>query len=242
MSIMKREVHDNIIQEKITGLQEIPDYISFTPGKSWDQLEKQLQPKQKKKTILYLAAAVLIATLLISSVKYYTVSSTYNKKEVVLQKSFLKNVNPKNAYLESVALKKREIKSSIIIKEKRNVLVENIVPSENKKMNDSILAFEKSQKENSIIINSVIETNPNIFEEPIVIKNITEKKKFRIIHLNELNTPQPPVLTLNKNISLEEIIYKTGNSNSDIEIKSNKPIFQLQRNKSNTSVGINENQ
>jgi len=239
MSIMKREVHDNIIQEKITGLQEIPDYISFTPGKSWDQLEKQLQPKQKKKTILYLAAAVLIATLLISSVKYYTVSSTYNNKEVVLQKSFFKNVNPKNAYLESVALKKREIKSSIIIKEKRNVLVENIVSSENKKMNDSVFAFEKSQKENSIIINSVIETTPNIFEEPIVIKNITEKKKFRIIHLNELNTPQPPVLTLNKNISLEEIIYKTGNSNQDLEIKSNKPIFQLQRNKSNTSVGIN---
>lgn len=241
MSIMKREVHDNIIQEKITGLQEIPDYISFTPGKSWDQLEKQLLPKQKKKTILYLAAAVLIATLLISSVKYYTVSSTYNNKEVVLQKSFFKNVNPKNAYLESVALKKREIKSSIIIKEKRNVLVENIVSSENKKMNDSVFAFEKSQKENSIIINSVIKTTPNIFEEPIVIKNITEKKKFRIIHLNELNTPQPPVLTLNKNISLEEINYKTGNSNSDIEIKSNKPIFQLQRNKSYTSVGINEN-
>jgi len=239
---MKREVHDNIIQEKITGLQEIPDYISFTPGKSWDQLEKQLQPKQKKKTILYLAAAVLIATLLISSVKYYTVSSTYNNKEVVLQKSFFKNVNPKNAYLESVALKKREIKSSIIIKEKRNVLVENIVSSENKKMNDSVFAFEKSQKENSIIINSVIETTPNIFEEPIVIKNITEKKKFRIINLNELNTPQPPVLTLNKNISLEEIIYKTGNSNQDLEIKSNKPIFQLQRNKSYTSVGINENQ
>jgi hypothetical protein len=238
---MKREVHDNIIQEKITGLQEIPDYISFTPGKSWDQLEKQLLPKQKKKTILYLAAAVLIATLLISSVKYYTVSSTYNNKEVVLQKSFFKNVNPKNAYLESVALKKREIKSSIIIKEKRNVLVENIVSSENKKMNDSVFAFEKSQKENSIIINSVIKTTPNIFEEPIVIKNITEKKKFRIIHLNELNTPQPPVLTLNKNISLEEINYKTGNSNSDIEIKSNKPIFQLQRNKSYTSVGINEN-
>ena len=242
MSIMKREVHDNIIQEKITGLQEIPDYISFTPGKSWDQLEKQLQPKQKKKTILYLAAAVLIATLLISSVKYYTVSSTYNNKEVVLQKSFFKNVNPKNAYLESVALKKREIKSSIIIKEKRNVLVENIVSSENKKMNDSVFVFEKSQKENSIIINSVVEKTPNILEEPILIKNITEKKKFRIIHLNELNTPQPPVLTLNKNISLEEIIYKTGNSNSDIEIKSNKPIFQLQRNKSNTSVGINENQ
>jgi hypothetical protein len=239
---MKREVHDNIIQEKITGLQEIPDYISFTPGKSWDQLEKQLQPKQKKKTILYLAAAVLIATLLISSVKYYTVSSTYNNKEVVLQKSFFKNVNPKNAYLESVALKKREIKSSIIIKEKRNVLVENIVSSENKKMNDSVFVFEKSQKENSIIINSVVEKTPNILEEPILIKNITEKKKFRIIHLNELNTPQPPVLTLNKNISLEEIIYKTGNSNSDIEIKSNKPIFQLQRNKSNTSVGINENQ
>jgi hypothetical protein len=239
---MKREVHDNIIQEKITGLQEIPDYISFTPGKSWDQLEKQLQPKQKKKTIMYLAAAVLITTLLISSVKYYTVSSTYNNKEVVLQKSFFKNVNPKNAYLESLALKKREIKPSIIIKKKRNVLVENIVSSENKKMNDSILAFEKSQKENSIIINSLVETTPNILEEPIVIKNITEKKKFRIIHLNELNIPQPPILTLNKNISLEEIIYKTGNSNSDIEIKSNKPIFQLQRNKSNTSVGINENQ
>lgn len=242
MSIMKREVHDNIIQEKITGLQEIPDYISFTPGKSWDQLEKKLQLKQKKKTILYLAAAVLIATLLISSVKYYTVSSTYNNKEVLLQKSFFKNVNPKNAYLESVALKKREIKSSIIIKKKRNVLVENIVSSENKKMNDSILAFEKSQKENSIIINSLVETTPNILEEPIVIKNITEKKKFRIVHLNELNTPQPPVLTLNKNISLEEIIYKTGNSNPDIEIKTNKPIFQLQRNKSNTSVGINEHQ
>ena len=66
MSIMKREVHDNIIQEKITGLQEIPDYVSFTPGKSWNQLEKQLQPKQKKKTILFSAAAILMATIPVS--------------------------------------------------------------------------------------------------------------------------------------------------------------------------------
>ena len=242
MSIMKREVHDNIIQEKITGLQEIPDYVSFTPGKSWNQLEKQLQPKQKKKTILFSAAAILMATILISSLKYYSVSSTYKNKEVVLQNEFSKKDYPKNAYLKHDTLQNREIKSRPIIKDKENVLVENIVSSKNKKLIDSVFAIEKSQKENSITINGVVETTTNKIEEAIVIKNVTEKKKFRIIHLNELNTPQPPVLTLNKNISLEEIIYKTGNSNPDIEIKTNKPLFQLQRNKSNTLVGINENQ
>lgn len=242
MSIMKRAVHDNIIQEKITGLQEIPDYISFTPSKSWDQLEEQLQPKQKKKTLLFLAAAILMATIIISGLKYYLGASTNMNKEVVLQNDFSKKGYPKNAYLKHDTLQKPEIKSIIIIKDKKNVLVENIVSSENKKMIDSVFAFEKSQKENSITINGVVQTTPNMFEEVIVIKNLTEKKKFRIIHLNELNTPQPPVLTLNKNISLEEIIYKTGNSNLDLEIKSNKPLFQLQRNKNNSSVGMNENQ
>lgn len=242
MSIMKREVHDNIIQEKITGLQEIPDYISFSPGKSWNELEKQLKPKQKKKTILFSAAAILMAIIIISGLKYYLGASTYMNKEIVLQNNFSKKYYPKNAYLKHDTLQIREVKSRPIIKDKKNVLVENIVSSENKKMIDSVFTFQKSQKENSITINGDVETTPNKIEEAIVIKNVTEKKKFKIIHLNELNTPQPPVLTLNKNVSLEEIIYKTGNSNPDIEIKTNKPLFQLQRNKSNTSVGINENQ
>lgn len=238
---MKREMHDNIIQEKINSLQEIPATISFNAAKNWQQLEKQLQPKQKKNIVwLYAAAGVLIAAILISGLAYYeTDSSTSIKKEIVLKKHSLQTDKTESITLKNNQLQNQNIKSNAFITHQKTSITQNIIPPENQTTIDSVVTIENTPQNNSIGINQPVETKSSV--ETVAVKNIPAKRKFKIVHLNELNAPQPQVIVVNKNLSLEEIMYKTGNSNSETETKNNNKLFQLQRNQNNSPVRITDN-
>lgn len=236
---MKTEMHDNIIQGKMNSLQEIPAGISFDATKSWQQLEKQLQPKQKKNIAWLYAAAAFAAAILISGLFYYnTDSSTPVKKEIVLKEYSLQRDTPKNIVAKNDEAKDQNKKTLVSIQQQKSIATNKTIAVETKP--DSVVTVENiPQNNNSIAINQLVETKP--FVETGVPKTAPAKNKFKVVHLNELNTPQPQVITISKNASLEEIMYKSGNTNSGTGIRNNIKIFQLQRNQNNSPVGITDN-
>jgi|GEM_PF-6155515 hypothetical protein len=237
---MKKEMHDNIIQGKINSLQEIPAGISFNAAKSWQQLEKQLQPKQKKNIIWFYAAAILIAAMLISGLIYYNNnSSTSIKKETVLKGHSSQTGNTKSVVLKNDKAKKQSKKASIFIPHQKPISIDKTIIVEDKIKLDSVVIIETALQNNSIAINQPTEAKPLV--EKTTTKNVPAKSKFKIVHLNELNTPQPQIITLSKKAGLEEIMYKTGSSNPETETRNNIKLFQLQRNQNDAPVSITDN-
>ena len=234
---MKREMHDNIIQEKINSLQEIPVGVSFNPAKSWQQLEKQLQPKQKK-YIVWLCAAVFTTAILISGLIYYTSNSSAPiKKEVFVKEPPLQSDKSTNIALQNEELKNQNKKTSVFVPQQKSNSINKSTVLENKINPDSIIKIEPILQNNSTAINQPLETKP--FVETTVIKNAAKKSRFKIVHINELNTPQPQLITISKNASMEEIMYKSDISN--LETKNNIKIFQIQRNQYNSPLYIIDN-
>jgi hypothetical protein len=233
---MKRAIQDKIIQQKINGLEEIPESIFFSAEQSWQQLERKLQPRKKNKKAVILWAAAIFLILFCSIAIRSNFTTKKQIPETIATKkneSDKKLINEIPALTQKIALVQTPIKSIT----KATIVVPEYSPSTtliSEKKDSGSTATTKALQSNSLAIPEFKDSSKKAITINTPIRN-----KLRIVHINELNAPRPQVIAVNKNLSLGEIMMESLKLNPEPEsqIKNNLLRFR----KYNSQVNTTEN-
>lgn len=183
-------------KNKLEDLESLPGEI-FNKEATWDKLHERMQGKQANKKFVWywIAAACLFFALFISLFLLNT------KENVLVKNNLVKN--------------KLSAPSTLPVITKDTVTIISSLPSE-KKMPASPL--ENRTKINSFLTRQIIKPKivPDKKEEFIeqkiistaavsvdtvisIVSNLPEKKKLKVVHINELGYPvsEPPVVARN---------------------------------------------
>jgi len=93
---MKTEKQNNLIQEAVTDLHQLPEGFSFNANKVWQQLENELQPKQKNKSLVFYMAAAVVLLVLISTFSLFQPHQTI-KLGLIHKQHFVQEQKENNA-------------------------------------------------------------------------------------------------------------------------------------------------
>ena len=182
-------------KNKLEELENLPGE-SFNKEVVWEKLHARLQPKTKSKKInwYWIAAACLFFALFIS----FFLS---NKKENVLVKN---NTPQKKINSSSPSLINKD--TSVIIASSSN---ENKTPAHSiNKIEKINIAINHKKISNEIVQDKGEENIPQKIKNnavmPVdtatsIVANLPEKKKLKVVHINELGVPvsEPPIIARN---------------------------------------------
>lgn len=186
----------NNINEKLDGLNKLPEGFAFNKDATWQKLEEKLAPKPKRKIALWFYAAAAFLFFAVAGIYFFrqdennknTFVITFTKKEDS-KKSIPENVK---STIDNVAVKPAVEKN---IKELR--LSSELIKKLNQQPDSTI---NEPQKPNELF---VINKPDPVFADTlkttadVVIKN----PKFKIAHINEISTEVnsvPQLATQNK--------------------------------------------
>jgi hypothetical protein len=181
---MKEERSDKLIREKIDELALSEKNMGFDKQLSWQKLETMLPPQHNNKAWIYYAAAAIV--LIMCAALYMNKQDrkdniVVNKVEALKHaeittqdfavKDFTRSRHEKRNIIKSAAKFRKPLDNNPVL---LPAAVVKEVPQ-----NDNI-------NENPKIV-TTLNTNPSALngQEPIV-KVLTPKQKFRIIHINEM--------------------------------------------------------
>lgn len=185
---------DNIIQQKIQQLNELPEGPGFDPASTWQRMEEKLQQKPLNKKPRLRWAAVLIVMLAGGMVYFLSDNPA--------------SVNPMHTESATDLHPTKKNKGSITKIE--NSVSQNEKPAGTKKIivrekkstgaGFSTITDEKTHPGNAVIVSKepVILpaiANTNTLVEPVAVVvapgNSAIKKRLRVIHLNDIYQPEP---------------------------------------------------
>lgn len=196
---MNLEKEDKIISDK---LNEYIEFDAFDKHKVWNQIEDQLSGHQQKKlpVLRYLSIAAIM--ILLVGIYFATIQSKNNFQKGTLNDRLVKSEphsintdtpysnlaasSPKNAKNEKIVIVEHTIKTSLNISNNSSVLS---TKSTSNDIQEPILEKANSAilLENQASINS--DSKESIMSAPLAIvytKNIATKRKYAIVHINEL--------------------------------------------------------
>ena len=176
-------------EKKLDELESLPDE-KFDKDASWEKLHTRLQAKLKNKKIIWywLAAACLFFGLFISIF-------LSNKKEFFLVKNnFLKKkINSPSSQKTLTINKDTSAVISSLSTTQNKILVHSIkdIDKINTNINHKTIRTEIVQNKNEENITKELNSNAVM---PIdtaisIVANLPEKKKLKVVHINELGDP-----------------------------------------------------
>jgi hypothetical protein len=212
-------------KNKLEELESLPGEI-FNKEIVWEKLHARLQPKTKNKKInwYWIAAACLFFALCVS----FFLS---NKKENVLVKN---DVPQKKINSSSVPIINRDTSAIITSSLNENKIAThsiNKIEKINTAINHKTIPIEIVQGKKEEGISQEIKNNAvmPVDTATSIVTNLPEKKKLKVVHINELGVPvtEPPVIARNSETHsfqlklLNQEIY-TGSS-----LSSNNTRFKI---------------
>ena len=236
MNFMKGAIQDNIIQEKINGLEEIPESIFFSAEQSWKQLERKLQPQKKNKKVMALWAAAIFL-ILICSIAIRTNKSPHQQIPITIATKKIES--DKNLITVHPALTNKIAFLPTPIKSIKKVTI--AVPE----YSTSISLLSEKKDSNSTVTTETPQFNSLVIPEfkdstrQAITINTPIRNKLRIVHINELNAPRPQVIAVNKNLSLGEIMMESLKLNPEPESQMKNNLLRFR--KYNSQVNTTEN-
>lgn len=211
---MNLEKEDKIISDK---LNEYIEFDAFDKHEVWNRIEDQLSKRKKKK--FHILRYVSIAALMILFVGIYiaTIQSKNNFQKGTLNEKLVKSephsINADTPYTNLAASSPKNAKNRKVVnfeqitKTHLNTTNKSSVVSNNSTSNDIqepilekaklVTVLENQASNNSDLKASIIST-------PLVIlnsKNIAPKRKYAIVHINELarsDDGMPALTSINK--------------------------------------------
>jgi len=176
-------------KNKLEEMESSPGEI-FNKEASWDKLHIQLQPKQKKRKVIWywLAAACLFFALFILFI-------LSNKKENVLMKNTVLQNKIDSSYSNVPMINddsSKIISSSSILNNKPSHFINNndkTITAIHHKIIKQEIIHDKKDRES--IITQEIDNNAvtPVATAINIVANLPEKKKLKVVHINELGEP-----------------------------------------------------
>lgn len=251
---MNLEKEDKIIRDR---LYEYIEFDAFDKHKVWNRIENQLSNSKEKKFPL-LRYVSIAALLLLFLGAYFATIQLKNKFQTVTNKmSLVKvephsvNTDPRNSILSRLSSKHTKKGKVFIVKQTTkkhfNISNNSSVVSTKSLSNDiqeSILGKTNSLKvlESQASINS--DSKAISISTPLAIvntKNIGPKRKYTIIHINELERSNESILLHNTgaNEKIVNALYQQNNFKEQQDVQKYLTI-KLNLNKSINSLNDND--
>lgn len=198
---MKLEKEDKIISDK---LNEYVEFDTFDKHEIWNRIEDQLSKSKEKKFPIYRYVSIAAIMILFIGIYFATVQSKNNSQKGTLNDRLVKsephsiNTDASNSILAAPSFKNSKNRKVInfeqISKMHLNTSNKSAVVSTKTTSND--IQYPILEKANSV---TILENQTSINSDskalnvgsPLAVayaKNITPKRKYAIVHINELGS------------------------------------------------------
>lgn len=250
---MNLEKEDKIISDK---LNEYIEFDAFDKHKVWNQIEDQLSGHQQEKLPLLRYLSIAAIMILLVGIYFPTIQSKNNFQKGTLNDRFVKSephsINtdtpysnlaasfPKNAKNEKIVIIEHATKTQLNISNNSSVvsiksLINDIQESKLGKTNSLTVL------ENIASINS--DSKALSISTPLAIvktKNIAPKRKYTIIHINELERSNESILLHNTGAN-EKIVNASYQQNNFKEQQDVQKYLTIKLNLNKSINSLNDN-
>lgn len=236
--------YDNELRQKMSSMEAVPTGFQFDAARTWQKMEDQLQlPTKKNKRIawIYWAAASVV---LVTAGFILFGSNGYPPKQVIT---------------ETIKESKEQLTTPIIPTATVTANDENTVKSNNKERKSVAVAISKNpsptiiaKPEQIVFTEPVIKETSNIIVQANSIKIDTstnntapvrpiiataKKARLKVVHINELDAPPPPVIAKLDN---KKQLLEQAESNA-LDNEPSKPFWQ-KKPKQASAISLTDNQ
>jgi hypothetical protein len=167
----------NEIKAKLDGMSTLPEEFCFNPEQTWRRLNEQLNRPKKK----YLAWIYAAAIILLIAGSFFVIQIGSQNRNLAVPIHY----PSKSSKVKTVVQPKKE-------EEANNVIVHYVPTAKN--ISHSVVKVEQTKPlVDSIVVEQPIAVFPSAVKVDSVTNTIAIVKstKFRIAHINELNTNEP---------------------------------------------------
>jgi hypothetical protein len=196
MKQMHNEKPNNSFSEKLDGMNSLPESFDFSANKVWDQLENQLQAKQRNPMILWLRYAAAIVLLAGPAIFWIL------QKEPIVPKEISAKIN--NTKVPVKIKEPTKTKQAKFIEKKsfdntNSILVSTSLVSEPTDMVPSTIPIQTSPIKDLGHVEETITAAENspVIATKATIKPTVVRKKYSVIHLYDLYSEPEPNYTKN---------------------------------------------
>lgn len=191
---MQDKKQNKLISDKLAGLDQVPEGVSFNPAAAWQKLETALHPVQKKKPIAwYYAAAVLFLSffswLLFSNGKHENDQPLAKEKQAQQPKDKISN-SPVTTALPQKNEQQSQSENTATIPVQQ---VHDPVKKENAaSLKPARVEEEKLTPVAETLASSTVTVQPVVIAQPkpqTPVAATTIKPKLKVMHINEMGNP-----------------------------------------------------
>lgn len=217
MKQMDNEKPNNSFSKKLDGMNSLPESFEFSANKVWEQLENQLQARQRKPMMLWLRYAAAIV-LLAGPASFWIL-----QKEALVPKQISAKLNTTKIPVklkEPTKTKQAKLiaKKSFVVTNR--ILVSTNLVSEPIAMISTTSPIQISPVKDSVQVEKIITApvNSPVIATKATIKSTVVRKKYSVIHLYDLYNEPEPNYTKNvpkkqSNLETEEPLIYTQEPN-----------------------------
>jgi flagellar basal body-associated protein FliL len=173
--------HDSIIRHKLDGLNEMPGGVYFDASGTWQQVETKLQPRTKRKAMLWVSVAAVLLLAVLSAI-------IFTGKKV--SPGITTRVAPVDQSHGTVQVMKRDQQTEApFVNHQPTSRKNEMIASTHRVVENTINDTVTNQR--SVVI---AEVNTEVhLPDPLVTVVVTtpqvKKKRLKVIHLDELYQP-----------------------------------------------------